>query len=74
MGLTILYWVTFKVLYSKVKNVLCFFMYYLYKYYKPVIVQYCIADSGSWVPRLTLLDLRTYGTSECSLGTDLVCM
>ena len=37
-----------------------FFMYYLCeKYYKPIAVQYCIADCVSWVPRLTLLDLRT---------------
>ena len=35
-------------------------MYYLCeKYYKPIIVQYYIADCVSWVPRLTLLDLRT---------------
>ena len=33
-------------------------MYYLCeKYYKPITVQYYIADSVSWVPRLTLLDL-----------------
>ena len=36
-----------------------FFMYYLCKkYYKPITVQYYIADYVSWVPRLTLLDLR----------------
>ena len=35
-----------------------FFMYYLReKYYKPVIVEYYIADCVSWAPRLTLLDL-----------------
>ena len=28
------------------------------KYYKPVIVQYYVADRVSWVPRLTLLDLQ----------------
>ena len=34
------------------------FMYYLYeKYYKPITVQYYIADCVSWVARLTLLDL-----------------
>ena len=34
-------------------------MYYLCeKYYKPITVQYYIADCVSWVPRLTLLDLR----------------
>ena len=35
-----------------------FFMYYLCeKYYKPSTVQYYTADSVSWVPRLTWLDL-----------------
>ena len=35
-------------------------MYYLCeKYYKPLTVQYYIADCVSWVPRLTLLDLQT---------------
>ena len=34
-------------------------MYYLCeKYYKPITVQYYIADGVSWVPRLTLLDLQ----------------
>ena len=55
--------VLFKVLYCKIKNVyfLClFFTYYLReKYYKPIPVQYYRADCVSWVPRLTLLDLRT---------------
>ena len=27
------------------------------KYYKPITVQYYIADGVSWVPRLALLDL-----------------
>ena len=35
-------------------------MYYLCEnYYKPITVQYYIADCVSWVPRLTLLDLQT---------------
>ena len=35
-------------------------MYYLCeKYYKPITVQYYIADCVSQVPRLTLLDLQT---------------
>ena len=35
-----------------------FVMYYsCEKYYKPIIVQYYIADCVSWVPNLTLLDL-----------------
>ena len=61
--------VLFKVLYCKIKNVsfifcIClFFMYYLCeKYYKPITVQYYIANCVSWVPRLTLLDLRTNWT------------
>ena len=36
----------------------CSFMYYLReKYYKPITVQYYIADHVNWIPRLTLLDL-----------------
>ena len=58
--------VLFKVLYSKIKNALflcLFFMYYLCeKYYKPIIVQYYKDDCVCWVPRLTLLDLRTNWT------------
>ena len=61
--------VLFKVLYCKIKNVffifyVClFFMYYLCEeYYKPMVVQYHVADCVSWVPRLTLLDLRTNWT------------
>ena len=53
----------------------CFFMYYLCeKYYKPITVRYYIADCVSWVPRLTLLDLRTNWTYERALGTELVRM
>ena len=73
--------VLFKVLYCKIKNVFfiscvsSFFMYYLCeKYYKPITVQYYIANCVSWVPRLTLLDLRTDRTYERALGTELVCM
>ena len=61
--------VLFKVLYCKIKNVfftfcVClFFMYYLCeKYYKPITVQYYIADCDRWLPRLTLLALRTKWT------------
>ena len=51
------------------------FMYYLCeKYYKPITVQYCIADCISWVPRLTLLDLQTNWTYECTVRRELVCM
>ena len=56
--------VLFQVLCCKIKNVsfifcVClFFMYYLCeKYYKPITVQYYIADCVSWVLRLTLLNL-----------------
>ena len=37
------------------------FLYVLlyFKYYKPITAQYYIANGVSWVPRLTLLDLRT---------------
>ena len=36
------------------------FMYYLCEnYYKPIIVQYCIANCVSWEPMLTLLKLWT---------------
>ena len=53
--------VLIKVLYYK--NVFCIlclsFVHYLCeKYYKPITVQYYIADCGSWVPRLTLLDIQ----------------
>ena len=60
--------VLLKVLYCKNKNAfsiscVCFFMCYLLgKYYKPITVQYDIADCVSWVPRLTLLDLQTNWT------------
>ena len=48
-------------------------MYYLCeKYYKPITVQYYIADCVSWVPRLTLLDLRKNWTYECALRTELI--
>ena len=34
-------------------------IYYLCgKYHKPTTVQYCVANYVSWVPRLTLLDVR----------------
>ena len=38
--------------------VLFFCTYLCKKYYKPIIVQYYIADCVSWVPRLTLLVLK----------------
>ena len=60
--------VLFKVLYCKIKNVyfLClFFMYYLCETdYKPITVQYYIANCVSWVPKLTSLDLRINWTYD----------
>ena len=50
-------------------------MYYLCeKYYKPITVQYHIANCVSWVPRLTLLDLRTNWNSELALRMELIHM
>ena len=50
-----------------------FFMYYLCeKYYKLITVQYYIANCVSWVPRLTLLDLRINWTYVRTFGTELV--
>ena len=46
-----------------------FFMYYLCeKYHKPIIIQNCITDCLSWIPRLILLDLTNW-TYKCTLGT-----
>ena len=48
------------------------YMYHSCKnYYKPIAVQYYIAGCVSWVPRLTLLDLQTNWSYECTLGTEL---
>ena len=49
-------------------------MYYLCeKYYKPIRVQYYIADCVSWVLRLTLLDLQTRSRNgTCSYVGDLL--
>ena len=53
----------------------CSFMYYLCeKYYKPITVQYQIADRVSWVPRLTLLDLWTNWTWEDTLRIERIHM
>ena len=50
-------------------------MYYLCeKYYKPITVQYYIANCVSWVPSLTLLDLQTNWTYERTLGMKLARM
>ena len=44
------------------------------KYYKPITVQYYIANFVSWVPRLTLLDLQTNWTYERALKMELIRM
>ena len=41
---------------------------------KPIIVQYYIADCVTWVPRLTLLNLRTNWTFERTLRMELTGM
>ena len=47
-------------------------MHYLYeKYYKPITVQYYVADSLSWVPRLNLLELWVNWTYEYAIEWDL---
>ena len=68
--------VFFQILYCKIKNVydLCFLCIFCEKYYKPITAQYNIASCSSWVPRLTLLDLRTNWTYKHALGTELVHM
>ena len=40
------------------------------KYYKPITVQYYIANCVNWAPRLTLLDLGTNWTCEHALGLE----
>ena len=37
----------------------CWFTYYWCEKYKSIPAQYYVADFASWVPRLTLLDLKT---------------
>ena len=39
---------------------LCLFFYVFLceKYCKPITIQYCIVNCVSWVPRLTLMNLR----------------
>ena len=50
-------------------------MYYLCEeYYKPITRQYYIANCFIWVPRVTLLDLRTNWTYKRTLGTELIRM
>ena len=47
-------------------------MFYLCEnYYKPIKYKYFLADSVSWVPRPTLLDLQTNWIYKCTLGMEL---
>ena len=48
------------------------YILFVWKYYKPITVQDCIANCVSCVPRLTLLDLQTNWTYGCTLRTELV--
>ena len=81
-GCQLLYCTTvlLKVPHCRVKNVFfifcaCFFMDYLCeKYYKPITVQYYIADCVSWVPRLTLLDSWKKWADKHALQMELICM
>ena len=76
---SVLFQVLFKVLYGKIKNVFfiflfVFLMHYLCeKYYKPIRVQYFIADCVSSVPRLSLLDLQIVLMSVLLEWNSLVC-
>ena len=59
----------------KIKKVLflCLFAFVCYLYekcYKPIAVQYYIADAVRWVPELTLLGL-TNKMNACALGMEL---
>ena len=76
-----LYW-PFQVLqclsrYCTVRLKMFMFAFYVWlcgKYYKPVTVQYYIADCVSWVPRLTLLDSWKNWTYKCALRTKFIYM
>ena len=50
------------------------YIYWCEKYHKPITVQYYVANCVSWAPGLTLLDLQTNWTYECTLRTELICM
>ena len=48
--------------------------YFCKKYYKLITIQYYIVDCISWVPRLTLLDLRTNWTYKHALRIEVIHM
>ena len=71
--------VLFKVLYCQIKMfssffVLAFMCYLWEKYYKPTTVQCHVANCVSWVPRLTLLDLKIDWTYKHAPGMKIVHM
>ena len=52
-----------------------FFVYHLCeKYYKSITVQYYTTDCISWVPMLTLLNLRANQIYERAFWMELICM
>ena len=50
------------------------YIYWCEKYHKPITVQYYVTNCVSWAPELTLLDLQTNWTYECTLRTELISM
>ena len=62
-GMVLLYFSRYCTVRLKMFYFVCFFnVLFVWKYYKPAIVQYYIAYCVSWVPKLTLLDLQTNWT------------
>ena len=45
---------------------------FVFIHYLCIAAQYYVANCVSWVPRLTLLDLRTNWTYEHALGMELI--
>ena len=68
-----------KVLYCKILKFSLFFGFVFYAYlcekcYKPITVQYCLADCAYWIPSLTLLDMGTNWVQKCAIGKKHFCM
>ena len=51
-----------------------FYVLFAWKYFKPITVQYYTANCVSWVPGLTLLDLKTNWTYQHALEAEFVHM
>ena len=69
--------VLFKALYCKIKNVFFIFLYFfnvLCEKYRPMTIQYYIANCVCWVPRVILLDLQTNWDYERTVRTELISM